>query len=268
MTRIIVIGTSHVAALKTAWDGMAAEHPGVELDFFAAPGRAFRQFRLLGDGLVFGLPPGVPSQGAVFGGSGRTSIDLAEADYVLFAGQYWPWDELADIMSAYDIDGLREAGAPQRLSRAAFDAFCLSMARQVAPVPEWRNWTRPRFLILPAPMRSANCLHSRNQRFRPFRFLARKPQGGREVVLAFMDVFARSLAEIGVQMIPLPPGTLLPNGLTDPQYSRGSRLVFEVEGPSEDMTHMNPDFGRLQLREMLARLDLLAPAPADRAAAS
>jgi len=119
------------------------------------------------------------------------SIGLAQADCVLFAGRRWPWDERADIMDAYDLDGLREAGSPQRLSRA--DALGQS----------------------PASAQPA-----------------------------------------------LPPGTLLPNGLTDPQYSRGSRLVFEVEGPSEDMTHMNPEFGRLQLREMLARLDLLAPAPA------
>jgi hypothetical protein len=255
MTRITIIGNSHVAALKVAWDAMAADHPGIEVDFFAAPGRYFRRFRLL-DGLTFGLPVAARIDGAVLDASGRAEVDLSQADHVIWAGYFWPWDAVVGLMLDFDIDGLREIGASQVLSRAAFDAFCGDIVKKVTPPPEWLNWPWPRLILLPAPMRSADCLASRSARFRVCRLLASRPAGARETIGAFMDVFAGSMRAQGIELVAQPKETLLPNGLSAPRFSRGARRILDPTASTEDVTHMNAEYGKLQLREVLSRLAL------------
>lgn len=259
--RIIVLGNSHVAALKVAWDGMAADHPGIDLDFFAAPGLHFRKFKLL-DGLRFGLPAEARGPDEVLDISGRAVIDLASADHVVLAGWLWPMNDLADLMRDFDIDGLREVGAPRALSRAAFDAVCQGFAVRLSPGPEWRNWTRPRLVLLPAPMRSSDCLRSATTRFQAMKALGQDGTGGRDVICSFMDTLAQTLRGIGIDLVAQPPETLLPSGFTDPCYSRGSRSIIDAASKrTDDFTHLNDVFGRLHLSEVLERLGLAERPP-------
>lgn len=51
MTRICIVGNSHVAALKLGWDKIAADHPDQQITFFGVPGRWLRQLEL-GEGTV------------------------------------------------------------------------------------------------------------------------------------------------------------------------------------------------------------------------
>lgn len=261
MTRIIVIGNSHVAALKTGWEEIAAEYPGVEMEFFAAPGYNFVRFHLW-DGLNFGLTPEEAARpDAAFDAYGRPSVDLSGADVVIRAGLAGRFYDIADLMRGFDIEGLRETGAPQILSRAAFDAFCAAIAEGVAPGPEWRGWDKPRLFLLPAPIRSADCIGSASKQFRRLQFLGRNGEGAREVVLAYFAQVERVLAGLGFEFIPHPAETLLPNGLTDTRFARGPSRFADLAPGARDMTHMNGEYGKLRLRAVFDRLGLAAAAP-------
>lgn len=254
MTRIVIIGNSHVAALKVGWDEIAAEHPDLDVDFFTAPGRWFRRFRL-SEGLRFGLTPEQVAQpDAILDPSGRAFIELSEADCVVWAGYHWPYDAVADLLCEYDVDGLRETKASQILSRPAFDAFCASIAEPLVPPPEWRDWRKPQLIVLPAPLRSEDCLKNRSGRFRRFHVLAGKSAGAREAFLAFWDDLAAVLARHGIGLVTQPPETMLPSGLTELRFTRGARRILVPDAESEDVTHMNGEYGKLQLRAIFARL--------------
>ena len=133
--RICVIGNSHAAGLKRAWDGLAAEFPGVKLVFFVAPGKRIADLTRQGGRLI----PGNDDLRArlEFSSGGAGQVEMAEFRAFLLYG----------LVGLPQID--------RRLSSALREIILSRAAKRMAGLPLVRmlRGARPLFLgTAPVPV--------------------------------------------------------------------------------------------------------------------
>jgi hypothetical protein len=270
VTRVAIVGTSQVAALKGAWDAIAAQHPRHQVSFFAVPMPTYRKLRL-NDRLVFGLPEAQvrkhPKAASVVRRINRaTAIDLSGVDRVILCGHNWPQVAAAALAAGFDIEGVREAGSPQLMSRPAFDAICADLAERTLPDPIWRNWSGPPIAMQALALPAESCLASRDRRFTSWRVINTRPAGSDAVFDLVLDAYEGALRRVGIAFLRQPSETRLPFGLTAAEHSRGSRRLGEevVPHPDTDAWHMNAGYGVICFAAIFAWLDATtaaAPVP-------
>ena len=262
MTRVAIIGTSHVAALKMGWDRIAEQWPGIDVTFFAAPGKAARTQKL--KGRVYGYHRAKPAPDEIiFGYDGGRTIDLAAFDHVLRVGDTLGEAELSGILSRYAVDGIsdtgedgaHDTGKPLRLSRAAFDMACASLARASLPNAPWHDWDAPALTFLARPTPSTKCLRVDSDRYDQWRDLAARPDEyliAREIYYAHLG---HEMARVGIGLLRQPDETIAPCGLTDERFGEGAAGMVPGKAlPDEDCVHMNADYGARALRAYLTPL--------------
>lgn len=255
MTRLAIVGNSHVGALKRAWDEMEPKPEGVELAFFAVPDRLQRRFRL-SDDLVYAPGPRTRSERPEIAEAaekinGASSIDLAPCDAVVLYGGSLFQSELATVIGTYDVDGCRAAGAPRRMSLAAFEAFCESYAEAALPASRWIGTRIPRLAVFPRPLPAEGAEMSSDPLFAPWSAVAARPEGARAMVERIFTAMAAAHARHGIDFLRQPAETLTPIGLTSGEYTKGSSRLNSERHPDEDVTHMNALYGALCLRLIL-----------------
>lgn len=266
MTRLAIIGNSHVGAIKRAWD-VAPRPEGIELAFFALPQIHLRQFRLNRKLLRFAAGPDASAREdfmrMVTQVNGAPSIDLGGFDAVMLYGGTTLQAEIVRLMNDYDIDGLRAAGAPRRMSRPAFDAVLAGLAEISLPRPFWRGTRIPRFAVFPRPIPSAGATTSDSPHFSGWARIAARPDGAREIFDLHFAAMAAAHARKGIDFLRQPAATLEPNGLTNAIFTKGStRLRANRPHPATDFGHMNARYGALCLERIFdwAARPALAPA--------
>jgi hypothetical protein len=248
MTRVAVVGDSHVGAIKLGWDRLAARHPELKIEFFAAPGSHFNRISMF-EPFKFGLPAESDSgTGARLDKlNGRRWIDLARADVVVLVGRDGGFMAAASLLADHDVDGLPE-GRSRRLSHAAFDTFCDAIAEQSVPGGPWRGWGRPRLFLLPRTRPAENLLRFRPKvmELRAWRRLARTPGKLGAGLALYRDRLEPQLAAAGIGLLDQPAASLSDNGLTREDMTRGSLRIDGDDGHSEaDATHANAEYGAL-----------------------
>lgn len=251
MTRIAVVGNSHVGALKLGWERVAARHSNLRVEFFAAPGNHFYRLEMFAP-LKFGAGPGNVTRSAerVEALNGRRWIDLAPADAVMLVGRSVGMGVAAELLAEHDVDGLPEAGrdiAPRRLSAAAYDAFCDAIAAQSVTEP-WAGFgPKPRLVVLPRTRPSEAALRGpATADNRLWRQLARTPDKLNAGLDRYFDRLAARLAAQGSALLRQPEASLAASGLTREDMTRGSLRTDGTVGHSEDdATHANAEYGAL-----------------------
>lgn len=265
MTRIAVIGNSHVASLRNGWEQVGHRHDAIHLDFFAAPHPGFNELEL-GPGLRFGIPEGgVGARTArlIRTINGRDAIDLGEFDLVFWAGFRWPAMALAAVGGHFEIDGLGGGDAALVMSEPAFDAVLADLIDGMLPPSAWRGWSRPRLVCLSQASFCETCLADERAIFDPWRIAQRGDRVLPRVIETFFDRAARRFADCGIALLRQPATTLAPSGLTETCHRIGAtRLVNGAPQPATDQAHMNAAFGGAYLDAALADLGLAA-APAE-----
>jgi hypothetical protein len=260
MTRIAVVGNSHVGALKLGWERVAARHPGLQVEFFAAPGGHFNRLQMFAP-LKFGAGPKTVnrSAGRVEALNGRRWIDLAPADVVMLVGRSGGLGIMAALLAEHDVDGLPETDRempPRRLSAAAYDAFCDAVAERSLTEP-WSSFgSRPRLVLLPRTRPSEAALRGPATSYnRPWRQLARTPDKLDAGVERYLDRLAARLAASGGSLLRQPPASLAASGLTREDMTRGSlRTDGSTNHSQDDAAHANADYGALFWESCGARL--------------
>ncbi len=254
MTCVAIVGTSHVAALKQGWAQAAPRWPGVSARFFGVLGRQFARLRLDRD-LRLGAGDRPKFAGSIARINGTDHIELGGADAVLRVGLDNRRLALLRILGDMDVDGLRETGAPRRMTLPAFRAIAAALAEESVPAKAWRGWSGPRLFVALTPMPTPERLADQKNRIDPAGRIAADPAGVRAAVEIFDDAFEAALAPHGVSLLRQPAETLGPDGFTLPSFSRGSRRIAN-DAPHEDgdHLHMNGDYGALCLDAFLAAL--------------
>lgn len=231
--KIAIIGNSHVAAWKLAWDEKSNELNGsFEIVFFASRGANLLKMGLDSDCLV-------PTDEDVAAdlkhtSKGEVCIDPSEFDLFLVVGLF-PF-EIFEIDKPWYSKSLSEAMISDFVKgRGAFRLVTLLRAITLKPI-----------FLVHEPLPALPIDESLFERC-PYLDLIRSVN---------RDVFGR----IGVELLPQPKETILRGLRTKPIYSRGSESLDvgdELSGIRHDdreFLHMNKNYGAISLNHFLSVL--------------
>lgn len=254
MTKLLILGSSHLGAIKMGWDQIAPEFPNLQPDFFGAPAEDFWKFEVNEAGEFGALDHArfKPDRlNKILDLQGRDRVDLTAYDVVLLVGL--PFKELffAEMLAKFSVDGLYEVKGRRRLSVAARNRFCDDVIEQNLPEKMWRNWTKARLLVIPKPRIAETCVNGDSPRMRPWKKLAEEKPGF-DTLNWFLNRTKERWADVGVEMV-LPPASVYgDSGLTRADMARTA--TNENAANDFDHSHMNAAYGAETLRHILPQL--------------
>lgn len=232
--RIALIGTSHAAAFKAAWDTAAQDWPRVEITFFAARNTGSVEItQLVPDyGKLVARAPDLADRLRATSG-GLSEIDPAAYDAILLVG-FPPRPVLLPPLSPYS---------------AAVRAALYQSARAASTLAEMTTNLRSVAPDIPVFVAAQP-------------YAATPPKGAQPEARGYLAAAAAMEREVygplGVRFLPQPAATLIADRWTDPMFSRGSLRLPTRPGaksgaphPAADRAHMNAAYGALALAEAL-----------------
>jgi hypothetical protein len=253
-----MIGNSHVAALKTAWNNSRPKlHAGFSLSFFAVQKAMFRHIALQDRVLVPEHDDVAAQLQARSDGLDRVEIDRYDA--IVMVGSGFGID-LPDMRSLCGtLDQQRFMQVDHLVSQACFDAALeqsLEESPAIALIDRIRTVSEMPILMVPTPYFSERLLQSDEGR-------AQFPLTDR-AALARCVARARASAERvaashGCEVLWQDESTVAAPGFTRLAFNHGA-LVFNLPGARKgyDDRHGNEDFGRLAMSQVLGRLDAIS----------
>ncbi len=257
MRRLLITGTSHVAAIRLAWDALPDAPQGLKVDYLAANAAEFRSFAM-NDAGVFGLHDeslAPESQRELARGfSGTLTRQIADFTHVALVGCTLNNYGLLRLLAGCRVDGIRETGADlPRLSQAAYTAFSRHIAWAQYPAAILAGMTsRARVALMSAP-RFSEAILTDPASDAQFKILAAQPYGIRQALDLTDAAFAAGCAAQGVTYLAPPPDSLTETGFSRFGHARNS--VHIRAGKPPDHSHMNGDYGALCVRQILDWLD-------------
>ena len=257
MTRVLLIGNSHLAAFRKGFD--AVDLTGLDVEFFRLAGQNYYRMRLDPISTEFGAiegvrqPPNLVEQ--IIAMNGRASIRTGDFDHIVIVGNEHGTIELVRLLAENDIDGVRSAGTRRAMSRAAYDAFLDDIVDAYLPVDPWSGLDGVQVTFHAKPRMPANIA-----RAAPDRIFEREcgiPLSERSdgVAAALDDLagrYAARLATAGLSFTEQPAETILPSGFTDARFA--DVMIGQGERAQLDVRHMNADYGIACLTALLPRL--------------
>jgi hypothetical protein len=229
MNNVFVIGNSHTACLKQAWDNVAVQYPDNTLVFFAHRGKKIADLEIDGDALI---ATNKSLESALeFTSGGLRQIRPDDADLILLHGLGLKVPHDPKVFYSQKV---RERALLDRIETTrSFDL--LQKIRTISNVPVYLNHD-------PLPARTAAT-----------------PNGTTDAYYANIDMLNSIVFEkLHAQVLYQPADTLADSYSTLSAYSKGSsRLSIGHDNDNErhpeiDVYHMNADFGALVLRSLLS----------------
>lgn len=264
ITRLCVIGNSHVACLKLA-EKQGAGDILPPTDYFAASANRTAQMRVTGVGhLALGRGRAGRQMAAVSGG--RDRIDVHDYDAFAFVGIGF---EYRDFLRAFGTHCLyrhrRWQAGRALLSDNAFTDVLRSfylrrptyrLARAIAAL---RPEARFAIVTAPYPVRAA----LKEPQYKTLRPLG-DTEYFAELARLHADCAAAAARSVGARLVPQAEGTLAGPGFTAERFNAnavGLRTAnaadaenWYAEKGKGDPWHMNPVFGRQRLEDLRAAL--------------
>lgn len=259
-----MIGNSHVAAMRFAWDEIADRHPGVEVDIFAQ-----HALNLASAGLLEGgrLSPGEKPFWQFSRGTEATnsrSINLGHYDAFVLVGLAFGPITVFRTYRRYHFFGLqakRAQGLPRaRFKQAVWQAVEEGAALHIARLI--RRHTDKPVIVLETPLPSEKGYDdSEKGSMLPWREAAANGDSGPLMEL-YREICADMEAE-GIVIVPQAPETLASPISTFQRFADNAprtRGAADVR-PEDDYQHMNTPYGEVMWSEALARLTGLGVIP-------
>lgn len=221
MNKICILGNSHVACIKKAWDNSSSE--GFDIDFFAHQAQGMQALRIEGDHLV---PTNDRLKLALKrSSSGKSIIKPDEYSALVLVGLG------LELLHLNTLNKYSKAVIKASYSDYVKQTLLYRLAKQIRSISEQRLY------VLHSPLKSKNAAPA-----------------GCEVYIRSINLMAEVFAEIGnVQILAQPLETIVEDRFTAPQYAK-SALKLDIgeidEHHIEDGAHMNADFGKLLLDDI------------------
>lgn len=225
MIRLCVIGNSHVASLKKAWDNFAEPPPDLRLTFFACRGRHLFWLTARDGCLSCDVPE--LKQILSFTSGGASEIRVSEYDqFLIYGSEARPY-----FTSPTEV--FSRAAVVQSVNDSVGGTLAYHLLRQL------RRLTDKPVYIGHCPLPGAPEVRSRQ-----------KPTTYVDGIAFVNRVFYGALHS---ELVPQPIETIVNGMATDPIYVRGAtRLAVgdaldDLPQPVTDLSHMNGEFGELWL---------------------
>ena len=256
MLRVCILGDSHSAALKLAYDDIAADHPDIHVSYFVGTGGAIR-FVELNDGRISFQREYAAEKAREL--CGHDTITVADYDVFICPGMMSKLNRILYGLKQHRLIGTGDP-SPHLASRAVYIDVCLENYRQSSlstVLSLLAEAGGPPTFVLLKPLVGANVLD------RPksdgvssvYAELRQNPDYRNQVIGVFEEALQRVLPDFA-KYFPQPPETTLDGVLTDARYSVGSERWDDVKGAheDEDFKHMNKDYGHAMWSVLLPHL--------------
>jgi hypothetical protein len=224
VTRICVLGNSHSACFKLAWDSLRTRYSTVSLTFFAQRGRGMAE--LAPDGAVL-VPTTDQLRSAMsFTSGGLTVVDPREYDAVLSVGFTWGYPPATGYISQDAAGRALLDFTPRSL---AFEL--IRKVRAVSDIP---------IFVAHQPLRRHEGDEIADNAVTPYRRLVR---------LMNEELLARE----GALLLPQPAQTIANRFYTRSEFGIGARRLdtgdgeFSGELKADPRSHMNTRYGDIFL---------------------
>ncbi|RKT28223.1 hypothetical protein BXY70_3583 [Roseovarius halotolerans] len=230
MTRVAIIGNSHIGAYMLAREAIEAAFPKVALSFFALPRHSFSSCRYDENGVLIAREPaaeGLPDR-----------IDLSEQDHILLTGQSFAISGLSRMISDFDVLGLAPRGRARSVSLMLLTEFLdFRIERYCEKLARFLRGD-PRCVVVPAPF--------------PADGAADLPQdaaawlehpSAADLIGLWSDTVDYHMSGLDYGYMPQPDHLTAGPGRSIGAYARAATLAPEQTPAAPDYTHMNSDYG-------------------------
>lgn len=252
MTRLLILGSSHVAALKMAAPAFAQRFPQIDLSFFASPAPTFRVGRVNDRGV---FSPNCSSQqdiDFVQTVNGAQEVDLTAHDHVLISGFRFNLGHAAALLMQHDILEGTDTGRP-RVCSQAFVRACIdaSIEDEVALVTQCLGDNR-NYTLTDAPY-PAETITARSADYAPARVLGHfmHHPDAQGMFDYWKQRVAQRVTGLGYGWMPQPADTVAKPFATSGPYAAAAPHLTGDKMGWVDHRHMNADFG-LRMLETFA----------------
>lgn len=254
--KILILGSSHVAALKAAAEKVLSRYPDVKLDFFAAPGPVYRKFKLAPQERLVGILEDTDAKNdeiaLVKKLNGAEKLFYGDHDAVILVGHDIQETLNARILSRFAIDETSHNAPKMRLSRSAYLAMLSEIAIGALPDKGWWHSDAPKIFVYPAPRISEDCIHVGTRTVASWVPLVEKKLTTPEIFMNYIRILEQTFREIGITFISQPEDSFGETGLTRTDYSEGAIYIRPGDHRTDyDAKHMNVAFGEISLDRLL-----------------
>lgn len=268
MSRLGIIGNSYTGALKVAWDSVAADYPDWTLEFFASPFLNVDNY-LLRDGALIALDE-VDRYRFSLGAHGAESVVLADFDALAVVGFDFSIPGLARRFATHRPYDLATPGM-QLISKSCLEATVLAAVQRTAGLKMarlLRSATRVPLIVIGAPLCSAGIFSVsdellaewQNSPQKKFVKIARLYEDLTNAPLqcmlyaAWRTAWKSIEAQEPLSFLPQPEETIVDGCYTAEHFSREPVGMGGHRKPTSDMFHMNGDFGKPYIANLIAGL--------------
>lgn len=255
MTKLCLIGNSHLAAVRWAWDNIAGQHPAIEADFFSQHTENLVHASLTPEGHLDAGPE--PFRGVLAAQKGVVTpqaIDLSGYDAVVLVGLAFGPRIAVQPYRRFTFMGLKRRDT-QAISRDQYMTAVRRAARETSAVHLAALLAgRHRLLLVPCALpgeRGRADLEFKS--LDAFRMAEEADDGA--ALMALYGAYCAELEKTGVTMVFQPPETVTSGLWTFDTFNKD--VVYTRAGsvrPDNDYYHMNADYGALVWREVIAAL--------------
>ncbi|MFV0515325.1 MAG: hypothetical protein ACK5MY_17080 [Jhaorihella sp.] len=253
MKKVLILGSSHVGALRRADAAFRDRFPGIETDYFAVKAPMLRRGRA--EGAVF--RPFVHNEDEhelLQTLNGRAEADLSQYDKTLVVGFR---SHPLDINALFETHAMLGSGDDERPFRASL-GFVTDWLERIAA--DWAGDINARFgnapgcvfTVAPFPAGSLRERADENEMAARFRTFRDNPHAE-----TLFDIWAtaleRAIAGQGFGYLPQPPETLDGPYATRSEYALGGTAADGEPMEQGDHRHMNAGFGLLMLEQFAIR---------------
>lgn len=256
MSRIVILGNSHVAALRAAANAQPGHFPKDKVAFFAAPARVFSKLSLDPKSQKFGCFDKKDSWrlDLVRQINGDRAIQLRDDDKVMFYGENSPLHKFIELIDGRQIDKFRQTEDRLRVSRLAFSAFLDELVTQIVNHSyASKSLDRPCHYMLAPRLPDAIRQDAKTAIISAaWARAANHPEGLKLAVQLFQRRLKEAFVKKGVTFLKQHPATLAASGLTHRRFLESSETLGE--GYENDYRHMNAVYGRITLDHILKQM--------------
>ncbi|WP_141246484.1 hypothetical protein [Actibacterium ureilyticum] len=260
MSRLLVLGSSHVAAMKQAAGAFCAECRDIELSFFAMAAPNFRLGRVGKRGVFAPHLRSRVDRDFIENVNGARTIDLTTFDHILVVGFRFSLSDLAWLLMDHDILEGSDTGKALHCSEA-FAQACIDqlVARELSLVTNCLGQNR-NYILTDAPYPAVS-IAARSEEYAPARALsAFMAHPDAPVLFEYWQKAVSSAVEgAGYRWLPQPADTVAAPFGTNADFSRDAAHIGGGGMDTADHRHMNADFGLKMLQAV--SMDILENVP-------
>ncbi|MEQ8368589.1 MAG: hypothetical protein RIB61_17970 [Roseicyclus sp.] len=242
MTRVAVVGTSNIGAIKYALPEIAQDWPGFDVTCYGLPGGKF-DAAAVDDAGVFRPSSGdAATLKLARRVNGTEALDLKSFDTVLVIGDTLGMPATLYTALNYDVvSWATRRNRPLISAHGFLSAMEEAIAERTAHLAGQFRDIRPVF-VAPAPYPTTAVVPQGALQQQPYAAMAAHPEAARLQQL-FRAALARALETHAIGLVLQPDHTIARPFLTKPEFGI-SAMDFRAEGQIlDDHRHMNAQFG-------------------------